>query len=253
MRARRVAHRRLRVLRHHGPEGGRGLALVDRQAGRHGKAGAGRLHRPRPARLHPAPRGDPPVRSGECLVVQRPGLRVVEEGRMAPPPRRIGLRAGLEVVVERPEAPRRHHPPARLGCRIGAAKVGAGEQRAVRRVVVRPDRAPVVGTRGVGAFQHPHPPGKQALEERRLMRAVVGAGVPNRGVPLDQGVPLSPGSVRGGAHRGQPRRRHDGPHRSPRPPHGRPPARRRHSCRRHSCPSPAAAPQSASSRPTRAA
>ena len=169
MRSRRAPDRGARILRQHGVEGGRGLALVERDRRRQGETGARVLHRARPALLHPAGGRDrpAPAGAGDRLVVERAGVRVVEDRRVAPAPARIRLRRPARDSC-RARGRRGTAPPASARPRrVGAAEMGAGEEGAAGGVVVRPDRAPVVGTGAVGPLQDPDPAREQPLEERR--------------------------------------------------------------------------------------
>ena len=105
--------------------------------------------------------------------MQHAGSGIVEDRGVAAPLPGIRLHAGLVEIVERAELAGRHHPPARVSGRIGAAEMGAGAKRAVRAVVVRPDGIAVSGTPRVRPLQDPDAALEQAGEEAGGMGAIV--------------------------------------------------------------------------------
>ena len=134
----------------------------DRKAGGKIEVRAGLLQRLRPALLHPAERQYEPGAPSDALAVEpaRPG--VVEDRHVALHVARIGLHAGVVVVVEGPEAGRGHHAPAVDARLPGPVEVNARPRGAVGRMVDAPDQAPVARLRRVGAFENPDPVRQQA-------------------------------------------------------------------------------------------
>ena len=105
--------------------------------------------------------------------MQPAGSGLVEQRGVAAPLAGIGLRARFEIVVERPEVARGHDPPARGSRAVGAAEMGAGPQGPVRGMVMRPDRAAVIGPARIRPLQDPDTAFEQPGEEFGGVRTVV--------------------------------------------------------------------------------